>query len=102
MAKRRKPKPGQAITLKGDARLSQCMLAHAANHEERPSGTVRFWRRNGTGWKMVRELAKPVPIRKLRTVQRGAGELLEFTPLGGRGGPMVIASPELLDAWHSR
>lgn len=96
-----KRRAGRGIELSGSSRLNQCMLAHAANFEERPSGIVRIWRLNGRGWKLARELKKPVGIRNLRTVKRGAGELLEFIPLGGRGGPMVIASPELLDAWTS-
>lgn len=76
------------------------MAVKAMDHDGRPAGTVRIWRRNGAGWKVVRGESKPVPIRKLRTVNRAPEELLEFTPLGGRGSPMVLASPDLLDAWR--
>ena len=68
----------------------------------RPVGSVRIWRLNGAGFKLARELRKPVAVADIRAIKRGARELLEWTPTAGRGSPIRMASPELLDAWQGR
>ena len=95
-----KRKAGKPIALNGSLRLADSMTARALSHDGRPIGTVRIWRRNGAGWKVDRELPKPVEVKAIRRVERGPGDLLEFTPAAGRGAPMVLASPELLNAWR--
>ena len=72
-------------------------------HNDRPKGIDRIWRRmRAGGWKLARTVKELVPVQALRDVERGAGELLEFIPEAGRGAPLVLASPELLDAWNAR
>ncbi|MCY4468367.1 MAG: hypothetical protein OXC08_06565 [Thiotrichales bacterium] len=94
-----KPKHGPPLTLgEGLARAAHL----TAIGERRPHGTVSIWKLNGRGWKRVRTLPEPIEIKALRKVERGPDELIEFVPTGGRGGPMVVGSPPLLDAWRER
>ena len=66
---------------------------------DRPSGRVRIWRRSRAGWRLAREIKKPVRADAVRRVKRGPNDLVEFVPEEGRGEPMLLGSPALLDAW---
>ena len=68
----------------------------------RPVGTVRIWRLNGAGFNLARKLQKPVAVSDIRAIKRRPQDLLEWTPTAGRGSPIRMASPALLDAWQAR
>lgn len=70
--------------------------------DERPAGTVRIWRLNGAGFKLARELPKLVAVADIRAIKRGPRDLLEWTPTAGRGTPIRMAAPAVLDAWGDR
>ena len=89
---------GPALSLKDGLTRAANLVAIG---EQRPRGIVSIWKLSRGGWTLRRRYARPVEVKALRTIARGDDELLEFTPAGGRGGPMVCASPALLDAWRA-
>ena len=81
--------------------LGKGLALHQADLlDDRPAGTVRVWRRTGEGWTLARKPREPVRVQDIRQVPRSRNELIEFVPLRGRGSPLIVASPALLDAWN--
>ena len=88
---------GPGITLWGSMAETNTRISIGDN---RPTGTVHVWRLDRRRrWTLMRKVPG-VEVKALRTIARGPAELLQFVPVAGRGGPMVVASPDLLTAWH--